>query len=111
MLIIERQATANHTEYRPILALMGLFRRNGASKVGQNRRLGASWGRRLGAKPPLAPNKSPARPQGAIFMRPGGPNGWRYPYSFTFTPRPWTWKCGKKEDKVNKSNSNAPFQT
>ena len=80
MLIIERRATANHAEYGPILAHMGLFRRNGASKVGQHRRLRASWGRRLGIKPPLAPNELLARPQGAIFMRPGGANGWRCPY-------------------------------
>ena len=68
MLIIERRATANHAEYGPILAHMGLFRRNGAAKVGQNRRLGATTRR----KTVPAPNKSPARPQGAIFMRPGG---------------------------------------
>ena len=44
MLIMERRATANHAEYGPILAHMGLFRRNEASKVDQNRRLGMSWG-------------------------------------------------------------------
>ena len=46
MLIIERRAMTNHAEYGPILAHMGLFRRNGASKVGQNRRLGATTGRK-----------------------------------------------------------------
>ena len=61
MFIIERRATTNHAEYGPILAHMGLFRRNGASKVNQNRQLWASWGRRPGAKPSPTPKESPAR--------------------------------------------------
>ena len=43
----------------------------------------ASWGRRvgawLGAKSPPGAELAPARPQAALFRRPGGPNGWRCP--------------------------------
>ena len=46
MLIIERRATANHAEYGPILAHMGLFRRNEVEKWAN---IGA-WGRRMGTE-------------------------------------------------------------
>ena len=52
MWIIERRTTANHAEYGLIVACMGpLFVEMGL-KMGQYRRLRASWGRRLGTKPP-----------------------------------------------------------
>ena len=75
MLIIERRATANHAEYGPILAHMGLFRRNGASKVGQNRRLGATTGRKTA---PSA-ERIAGSPPGGDFYASWGANGWRCP--------------------------------
>ena len=81
MLIIERRATANHAEYEPIFVHMGLFRRNGASKVGQNRRLGATTGRKTA---PSAERIAGSLP-GDDFYVSWGANGWRCSYSRTPT--------------------------
>ena len=70
MLIIERRDTAKPRRIWAYSRPYGLFiRRNWDAKWAN---FGA-WGRRLGAKPPPAPSVSPARPHGAIFVRPGGP--------------------------------------
>ena len=80
MLIIKRRATANHAEYGPILAHMGLFRRNGASKVGQNRRLGATAGRKIA---PSAERIAGSTPRGDFYAS-WGANGWRCSYYVSF---------------------------
>ena len=62
MFIIQRRATANHAEDGPILDHMG---RKWVEKWANF----SACGRRLGAKPPLAPIVSPTHPQGAVYMR------------------------------------------